>query len=69
MNLRQDIPHQGMGYEKENYRIFGYIDFKKVERDQDGTTGLFLRKSRLLSEDILAINGAYNSEKNEFIKK
>ena len=58
-----------MGYLKENYRIFGYIDLEAVPRDDGGTTGVNLSRRRMLSADVLREMKAYNNLKNNFIKK
>ncbi len=48
--FRQDLIHQGMGYEKSNVRFFVYIDMAGVKSDANGTSPVSLTYDQLISE-------------------
>ncbi len=68
--FRQDLIHQGMGYEKSNVRFFVNIDMAGVKRDENGTSPVSLTYDQLISELDLEEKAYVNENSlNNFVKK
>lgn len=70
--FRQCLPHQGMPYNEDNIRIFNYIDFKELNRDENQTMPVRLAKCQMLNIESFkqaAVEAPINTKNTNLKKK